>query len=83
MPVLQDQKDVKYFKPLNGLKCGKELYLRLVRKRDEGATRERIEKAKEVVGEFGVATECGIGRVDREDFANVTRILKSVSAPVV
>lgn len=39
--------------------------------------------AQQVVPEFGVATECGGGRMSREDFVNALSICKDVSEPVV
>ena len=65
MPVPRDRDDVAYFTPLKGLKLGHgtELYLGLVHRTDgiDGA-RRRLAAAKQVVTDFGVATECGFGR---------------------
>ena len=65
LPVPIERDDDAYFAPLADLKLHPEteLYLGLVHFRDgvEGAGR-RIEAAKKVVPEFGVATECGMGR---------------------
>ena len=65
MPVPRDRDDVAYFKPLKNLKLprGTELYLGLVHRTDGVAgARRRLAAAKEVVTDFGVATECGFGR---------------------
>jgi len=65
MPVPRDRDDVAYFKPLKDLKLppGTELYLGLVHRTDGVAgARRRLAAAKEVVTDFGVATECGFGR---------------------
>ena len=65
MPVPIERTDEDYFKPLAGLKLklGTELYLGCVHAGDgvEG-TRKRIEAARKYAPEFGVATECGMGR---------------------
>ncbi|KAF2194067.1 hypothetical protein K469DRAFT_689125 [Zopfia rhizophila CBS 207.26] len=57
-----------------------ELYLGLVHPDDEEGTRERVERAKEVLGsrEFGVVPECGMGRMP-EEFVSIMSILKNVS----
>jgi hypothetical protein len=61
VPIAHD--DEAYFAPLAGLTRVDELYLGLVHREDgvEGAER-RIAAASPFVSEFGVATECGIGR---------------------
>jgi methionine synthase II (cobalamin-independent) len=65
LPVPIERDDAAYFAPLAGLKLHPEteLYLGLVHFRDgvEGAER-RIAAARQVVPEFGVGTECGMGR---------------------
>jgi methionine synthase II (cobalamin-independent) len=65
MPVPRERDDVAYFDPLKGLKLapGTELYLGLVHRTDglPGA-RRRLTAAKQVVTDFGIATECGFGR---------------------
>jgi hypothetical protein len=65
IPVPRDRNDVAYFAPLKGLKLGKgtELYLGLVHQTAGlNGARRRLAAAKEVVSDFGVATECGFGR---------------------
>lgn len=63
LPVPIDRDDEAYFAPLTGLAFAGELYLGLVHREDgaEGASR-RIAGAQRFAPEFGVATECGIGR---------------------
>lgn len=65
LPVPIERDDDAYFAPLDGLAVGEgtELYLGLVHREDgaEGALR-RIAAAAPHVSQFGVATECGIGR---------------------
>lgn len=63
LPVPIDRDDEAYFAPLAELAPTNELYLGLVHREDaaEGAER-RIAVASRFVSDFGVATECGIGR---------------------
>lgn len=65
LPVPIERDDAEYYAALADLALGDdtELYLGLVHREDgvEGA-RRRIAAASPFVGEFGVATECGIGR---------------------
>ncbi|MGW5388301.1 hypothetical protein [Nocardia sp. NPDC003963] len=65
LPVPKDRTDAAYFAPLAGLAAAPEtdLYLGLVHASDgfEGA-RRRIKAAAGFVPEFGIATECGLGR---------------------
>jgi hypothetical protein len=65
MPVPRERDDVAYFTPLKSMKLGHgtELYLGLVHRTDgiAGSLR-RLAAAKQVVSDFGVATECGFGR---------------------
>lgn len=65
LPVPIERDDAAYFAPLAdlALDAGTELYLGLVHREDgvEGA-RRRIAAAQPFVADFGVATECGIGR---------------------
>jgi hypothetical protein len=65
LPVPVDRTDDGYFQPLAGLPVDgeTEVYLGLVHFRDgvEG-TRARIGTALRHLPEFGVATECGLGR---------------------
>ena len=64
-PVPRDRSDSAYFKPLAKLKRDKiaELYVGLIHLTDgpEGAAR-RIRAARDVISDFGLATECGFGR---------------------
>jgi methionine synthase II (cobalamin-independent) len=65
MPVPRERDDVAYFNPLRELKLerGTELYLGLIHRTDGlSGARRRLAAAKQVVTDFGVATECGFGR---------------------
>lgn len=65
LPVPIERDDDAYYAPLAGLRLppGTELYLGLVHREDgiDGA-RRRIAAASTSVADFGVGTECGIGR---------------------
>ncbi|GAA2340007.1 hypothetical protein OKJ48_22465 [Streptomyces kunmingensis] len=67
MPVPQDRTDPEYFAPLADLSSGDvtDLYLGLVYLVDgvEGAHR-RIRAARTVRENFGIATDCGLGRTE-------------------
>jgi hypothetical protein len=69
MPVPIARDDEEYFAPLEALKLkpGTKLFLGLVHPKDgvAGAAR-RIEAAKRFAPDFGVATECGLGRLPPE-----------------
>ena len=65
MPVPRDRDDAEYFAPLRDLHPpqGTELYLGLVHLTDGVAgAKRRLDAARAVVSDFGVATECGFGR---------------------
>jgi hypothetical protein len=85
LPVPRERTDDAYFAPLKNLKLHKEteLYLGLVHYTDgtEG-TKQRIATAEMYVSEFGVATECGLGRRPAETIPNLLRIHSEVSTPI-
>jgi hypothetical protein len=85
MPVPRNRTDDAYFAPLRHLTLHPEteLYLGLVHFTDgvEG-TRRRIAAAQKVVADFGVATECGMGRRNAETIPELLRIHSEVAAPV-
>jgi methionine synthase II (cobalamin-independent) len=72
MPVPADRDDPAYFAPLKNLAraAGMELYLGLVHAKDgaEGTMR-RMKAAAAFVKDFGIATECGIGRARTPEMA--------------
>jgi hypothetical protein len=85
VPVPKDRKDTAFFAPLKELEWQvPELYLGCVHAGDEEGTKERIAIAKQVLGHanFGVATECGLGRTPKEELGSILNILRAVSAPV-
>jgi hypothetical protein len=85
LPVPRNRTDEAYFAPLRRLALHPEteLYLGLVHFTDgvEG-TRRRIAAAQQVVTDFGVATECGMGRRNPETIPELLRIHSEVAAPV-
>lgn len=66
VPVPKDRTDVAYFAPLERLRgfADTALYLGLVHHDDRPGDAARIEAARAVVKDFGVASECGWGRTD-------------------
>jgi hypothetical protein len=82
MPVPRDRFDHAYFAPLDDLrlKPKTELYLGLVHHSDGVAgTRRRIAAAAKVRSDFGIATECGMGRRDPKTMAELLRIHAEVA----
>jgi hypothetical protein len=71
MPVPADRTDAAYFAPLKELmRSSTELYLGLVHGADGASgTSKRIQAASEFVSDFGIATECGIGRARTPELA--------------
>lgn len=70
MPVPRERDDPAFFVPLKQLQLekGTELYLGLVHPSDGLAgAKKRIAAAREAVGAFGVASECGLGRCKTPD----------------
>lgn len=82
MPVPRDRTDDAYFAPLRSLMLRPEtkLYLGLVHYTDgvEGTLR-RIEAARRTVADFGVATECGMGRRPPETIPDLLKIHAQVA----
>lgn len=84
LPVPRNREDTAYFEPLKNLDIGPDsrLYLGLVHAHDLEGTKRRIEIARSVIQhDFGVATECGLGRTPREDVDSIFQILKEVTIP--
>ena len=72
VPVPADRDDTAYFEPVRNLHRapGTELYLGLVHASDgvEGTVR-RMRAAAPIVSDFGIATECGMGRARTPEVA--------------
>jgi len=85
MPVPRSRSDLDYFRPLAAFKLASptELYLGLIHLTDgvPGALR-RIQAAQQVVTDFGVATECGLGRRPSETIPEVLKIHAEAAAPI-
>lgn len=85
MPVPRNRTDDAYFAPLQNLKLqpDTELYLGLVHHTDgvEG-TQRRIATAQRFISNFGVGTECGMGRRAPETIPDLLRIHSEVSTSV-
>lgn len=82
LPVPIQRDDDGYFADLARLTPVPELYLGLVHREDgvQGA-RGRIAAASRFVPEFGVATECGIGRAPAGSTEGILRTHAEVAAP--
>ncbi|KAF2648305.1 hypothetical protein K491DRAFT_612991 [Lophiostoma macrostomum CBS 122681] len=79
MPVPKGRTDALYFAPLEHLDLGEtELYLGLLHAEDEEGTRGSIQAANTYVPEFGVATECGLGRADSTEFEDVLSLIQKL-----
>ena len=82
MPVPREREDVAYFAPLKGLNLDlkTELYLGLLHRTDglAGAKR-RLAAAKQVVTDFGIATECGFGRRPPETVSDLIELHRGVA----
>jgi hypothetical protein len=83
MPVPRDRNDTAYFEPLKKLQLGgTRLYLGVVHANDESGTRRKISAAQATYpGEFGVATECGLGRTPVDEIESIFAICKNVTVP--
>ena len=84
MPCPKDRTDAAYYEPLGKLSVAADtkLYLGLVHSHDEHGTRKRIAAAQSAFqGNFGVATECGMGRTPRENVDSIFDILRAVTGP--
>lgn len=83
MPVPTGRGGLDYFEALKHLDVGKEtkLYLGLVHAIDEEGTWRRIATAQTVREDFGVATECGMGRTPTEELESILKIAKNLTRP--
>jgi len=82
MPVPIERHDDAYFAPFRTLKLAPEtrIYLGLVHQEDgtEGAA-QRIAAARKVIPNFGVATECGLGRLPPNTIGYVLDLYRKVA----
>ena len=85
MPVPKDRVDTAYFEPMRrlALRGETELYLGLVHADDMQATLQRTGAARKVISkDFGVGTECGMGRTPAELIDSILEISAGASRPV-
>ncbi|MFZ1994932.1 MAG: hypothetical protein WAU75_12540 [Solirubrobacteraceae bacterium] len=85
MPVPIERSDDAFFAPLSDLSLPEdtELYLGLVHFEDGVAgTQRRIETASRHAPSFGVAAECGLGRVPRAEVVPTLHIHHDVDVPI-
>lgn len=74
MPIPIDRSDSAYFAPLDDLRlhAGSEIFLGLVHDQDTDAgNRARIDAAHTHLQNFGIATECGLGRRGADDMPDL------------
>jgi len=87
MPVPKERHDEAYFAPLKDLKVGDgtEVYLGLVHYGDLEGTKKRIETAKSVLSSknFGVGTECGMGRTPPDQLDGILEICRTVTGELL
>jgi hypothetical protein len=85
LPVPRERSDDAFYTPLRGLRLHPEteLYLGLIHNTDgaEGA-RERIVAAERAVTDFGIATECGLGRRPPETVRPLLELHRTVASDV-
>ncbi|MBT3549572.1 MAG: hypothetical protein HOO19_17235 [Rhodospirillaceae bacterium] len=77
LPVPRERDDAAYFAPLANLALSPEteLYLGLVHATGgKEGTMRRLKAATAVVSDFGIATECGLGRRERESIPDLLGI---------
>ena len=82
MPVPRDRTDTAYFAPLRNLRLpdSTKLYLGLVHAKDESGTLQRVHAAQASCDvDFGVATECGMGRTPPEELESILQISRAVT----
>ncbi|KAJ5715796.1 uncharacterized protein N7483_012977 [Penicillium malachiteum] len=79
--VPKDRDDVKYFEPLRELNLGqnRDLYLGVIHFDDEEGDLRRIKAAQAVVPNFGIGTECSIGRTPAEQLESLLQATRKVS----
>src|ERR1051326_1243410 len=86
LPVPRERDDDAYFAPLTDLRCDPEteLYLGLVHYTDgiEG-TQRRILAAARINADFGIGTECGMGRRPADTIIRLLQVHKAAADVVV
>jgi len=84
MPVPRDRMDAAYYEPLSDLwpDLSAELYLGLVHQSGGiAATRQRIDLAERFAADFGIATECGLGRRSPDTIPGLLDLHRQAAEP--
>jgi hypothetical protein len=89
--VPQATSDASYFAPLSGLQAGPEteLYFALVPyhpdRQADGTTAAQVENLDAVLGgrEWGICTECGMGRVAADDVLGLLDLHRAILQPEI
>jgi len=84
MPVPRDRMDAAYYEPLSDLWPDRsaELYLGLVHQSGGiAATRQRIDLAERFAADFGIATECGLGRRSPDTIPGLLDLHRQAAEP--
>ena len=85
MPVPEDRSDEEYFRPLTDLKMDPdtEIFLGLVHDHQTDEENiKRIKTAQKFLLNFGIATECGLGRREKESIPNLFELHNKLSAHI-
>lgn len=83
MPVPKDRVDEDFFSPLTELAFGDQttLFLGVVHAHDKEGTEKRVDAASRALAgrQFGIATECGLGRTPVEDLDSIFCISREIA----
>ncbi|TVY82114.1 hypothetical protein LSUE1_G003061 [Lachnellula suecica] len=84
VPVPKDRTDEAYFSPLMGLKLKREteMILGLAHAWDVEGTRKRIQVASPFLTNFGISTECGLGRSEKEEVEIILGVLAKATESI-
>ncbi|RDW56589.1 hypothetical protein BP5796_13054 [Coleophoma crateriformis] len=84
LPVPQNRTDFQYFAPMQNLYLRPEtdLFLGLVYAGDKDGTNQRIKNAMRIIDEFGVSTECGLGKMPVDQLDGILDLMAAVTSPV-
>ena len=80
MPVPRDRTDSQYFEALHDLRISAKLFLGLVHMDDYEGITMRIKMATNYISEFGIATECGLGRASVAELESAISISQKIMA---
>jgi hypothetical protein len=80
VPIERD--DIAYFKPFEALRldAGTQVYLGLVHQEDEiEGARRRMTAADHVLSGYGVAAECGLGRLPPDTIPHLLDVHRQIA----